>query len=114
MPEYWEETNDDSFMDLQCNFPLYCPFHGESTIMKLSDSKIFKFFLDADTTRDESHAIDVVVKCPDCGYQDIYGVAVSDKHYWRVYERIKKYIAELVEEAKLGESDKSPVVEADG
>jgi len=109
--QYWEETTDDSFMDLRCNFPIICPFHGEKTVMKLSDSKLFKFFLQADTSRDESHAIDVVCRCPDCGYMDIYGVAVSDEHYWRIYERIKDYITDVIEEAKQGAGDESPAVE---
>ena len=108
--QYWEETNDDSFMDLKCNFDFRCPFHGEESVMVIHDSKLFKFELDKDSGRDMSHAIDVVVRCPDCGYIDVYGVAVSNEHYGRIYERIERYIDVLIKEAKQRESDESPVV----
>ena len=110
MKTYWSETNDDSFMDLQCNFDFTCPFHGEGSTMVLHDSKLFKFNLDKDKERDLSHAIDVVVRCPDCGYIDIYGVAVSDEHYGRIYERIERYINVLIQEAKQRKIDESPAV----
>ena len=107
--QYWDEDKDPEItMGLRCNFPITCPFHGGKTIMGIHDAKVFKFFLDKEQLRPESHAIDVVMVCPECGYIEIYGVAVTDDHYWRVQKVVQNmavqnridFFEERVEELK--------------
>ena len=63
--------------------------------MDLFDMKLLKFaFDDTESTERSSNAIDVVMFCPECGFADTFGVAVSAKHGKRMRETIIKGIEE--------------------
>jgi len=64
---------------LACLFQLLCKFDG--TPMALGLYKPTKFAINDGTNEKNSHAIDVTLICPKCGFKEMYGVAISKKHY---------------------------------
>lgn len=101
----WEE-DPTAFSGLQCNFELLCPFgHGH---MDLFDVKFLNFDVgnpdkvheDKDNflihpSKTLSHAVDVAMFCMDCGYHDIFGVAIDYNHSLRNYKNLKGHIKEM-------------------
>lgn len=85
---YWDEDSE-SWMGLKANFQPMCLFgHGE---MALHSAKLLNFSLEQDPEKRTSHAIDVVMRCPYCGYLDIFGVAIDRAHWERTRDKIEEY-----------------------
>jgi len=73
----WEEDST-TFSGLKCNFHPSCPWC--KLPMELFDIKLLNFSTDDGTPDKNSNAIDVVMYCSECGYIDIFGVAINAKH----------------------------------
>ena len=84
----WTETAE-TYSGLEANFTPTCLFHPEvPTVMELFDIKHLNFKLHPDKEDEPwSFATDVVVRCPHCGYEDIYGVAISPEHHDRMWKK---------------------------
>jgi len=39
------------------------------------------------------HAVDIWYWCPKCGMTQVYGVAISPKHFWRICEKTSNFFA---------------------
>jgi len=85
----WEEDKL-SYSGLKCNFHPRCFFCDLP--MELFDIKLLHFSIEDGTSDENSNAIDVVVHCPECGYTDIFGVAISAKHWEKVRNKLLKGI----------------------
>jgi hypothetical protein len=57
--------------------------------MGLIRAKPHTFLLDADEEEKRSYAIDVEMQCPWCGFWDVFGVAITKEHFFRVIEKIR-------------------------
>jgi poly(3-hydroxyalkanoate) synthetase len=62
------------------------------------DIKLLNFSI-LDSGEKNSYAIDVTTICHECGYHDIFGVAVSKEHGLDARERAKDYIKEMTGES---------------
>lgn len=87
----WSESKD-SYSGLQCNFKPHCIWCDLP--MKLFDIKLLKFSIPDGTEDKNSNAIDVVMWCEECGFTDVFGVAVSPEHRQRIEDKILKGIDE--------------------
>ena len=85
-------VSDDTYMGLVAEFIPMCPYHEEEE-MKFVESKLLKFALEYEGDPD-SHAVDVVVMCPECGYTDVFGVAISKEHWDKVQGKITESVKE--------------------
>jgi len=94
----WEE-DPETFMGLKCNFHPHCIFCKAP--MELFDTKLLNFSLNDGTPDRNSHAIDVVVYCPECGLRTIFGVAISPEHAKKTLDNILELAKErgLVQKA---------------
>jgi len=82
----WTET-EDTYSGLEANFSPTCFFHPD-TEMYLWDIKHLNFKMHEDQEDEPwSFATDVVVHCPLCEYEDIYGVAISPEHHDRMWKK---------------------------
>lgn len=88
----WQE-DETTYSGLKCNFHPHCIWCNLP--MELFDIKLLDFPLDSTKSKEHnSHAIDVVMYCPGCGYNDVFGVAVDTKHWQGMKEKIDKGIKE--------------------
>jgi len=71
---------------LMCLFQPICEFDGAK--MELGMYKPLEFGINDGSKKKNAHAVDVVMICPECGFKDVFGVAVSKAHY----DSIQKYI----------------------
>ena len=85
----WEE-DDSAYSGLKCNFRPHCPWCNIP--MSLFDIKSLHFSIPDGKPGANSNAIDVVMRCPECGYYDIFGVAVKDKHREALRQKVDKGI----------------------
>lgn len=86
--------DQENMLGLQGNFIPYCPFHDDKpTVMTVNDCKALNFSLDQKPDHQDwgSHAIDVVLYCPYCGYVDIFGVAISAEHHKKIREMVERH-----------------------
>ena len=86
----WEE-DASVFSGLRANFEPICLYHPKKPLeMFVFDTKLLNFKLHSDRPEEPwSFATDVVLQCPYCGYQDVYGVAISPKHHDRMWKKIE-------------------------
>lgn len=89
----WEE-DELSYSGLKCNFHPHCIWCDIP--MKLFDIKLLHFPTNDGTPNWNSNAIDVVMYCPECGYIDVFGVAISAKHGKEVKDKFIKGIKEKI------------------
>jgi len=85
------QKNGDIMLD--CSEVVYCEFclnTGFVTQMELFIMKFLNFDLDPKGTEMTSHAIDVEMRCPACGFHEVFGVAVSKEEYDRAIQTIKE------------------------
>lgn len=99
----WEEV-PDTFSGLQCNFVIRCPMCRTETPMTLFDIKNLNFNVgdlkpiqDSEEfllhpKRTSSHAVDVAMMCMECGYHDIFGVAIGYDHSVRNWQNVASEI----------------------
>jgi hypothetical protein len=89
----WNE-DPDTFMGLSADFVPWCFFHRDLPhIMQTVDAKLLNFKLHPDDSDEPwSYATDVVNRCPYCGVDDIYGVAITPEHHDRQWKRIEFFI----------------------
>lgn len=102
-PPMWEEVQD-TFSGLQCNFIPKCPACNTETPTTLFDIKNLSFNVNqVQVKRDgasfdprglDSHATDVAMMCMECGYHDIFGVAIEFDHSLRNYDLMKEHVEE--------------------
>lgn len=85
----WEEDKL-SYSGLKCNFRPRCIWCDVP--MELFDIKLLRFSTDDGTSDENSNAIDVVLYCFECGYSDIFGVAISPEHGKKMKNKILKGI----------------------
>jgi len=64
-------------MGLRCKIHPKCFFCGSK--FDLFSTKLIDFPLNSGSSR--GHAIDVVFMCPQCGYLDVFGVAIDKGHF---------------------------------
>ena len=81
----WTETVD-TYSGLEANFLPTCFWHPDiPTVLELSNIKHLNFKLHEDNPDEPwSFATDVVLNCPHCGFEDVYGVAMSPEHHNRM------------------------------
>jgi len=84
----WTETTE-TYSGLEGNFTPTCLFHPEvPTVMELFDIKHLNFKLHPDKEDEPwSFATDVVLRCPYCGFDDVYGVAMSPDHHKKMVKK---------------------------
>ena len=84
----WTETTE-TYSGLEGNFTPTCLFHPEvPTVMELFDIKHLNFKLHPDKEDEPwSFATDVVLHCPYCGMEEMYGVAMSKEHHNRMWKK---------------------------
>lgn len=88
MNKYWVEGEfEKSKLGMTAKFAPTCPFHPR-TLMYIKDCKLLNFSLRDDDVLD-SNALDVVLGCPECGYIDIFGIAVSKEYRAQVREMVE-------------------------
>ena len=84
----WTETVD-TYSGLEANFTPTCLFHPEvPTVMYVWDIKHLNFKMH-DDKKDEpwSFATDVVLHCPYCEMEEMYGVAMSPEHHDKMWKK---------------------------
>jgi hypothetical protein len=81
--------DDESCVGLRCLFIPKCEFCGTSMIVWCCKPIKFKINDGGDTPN--SHAVDVEMWCPECGYWEAFGVAVSKEHYEDVSGFIREH-----------------------
>jgi len=90
MNKYWEaDTSMGSLLGIVSKFVPLCPFHPKIG-MYVINCKVFNFSLRNDENLD-SHAIDVALSCPECGYLEVFGVPITQKHYTKVVDTVREY-----------------------
>lgn len=72
---------------LVCLFVPKCMHCG--TNMEYWSSELRKFEINDDTDKKNSHALDIVMWCPECGHINLFGVAISKEHYEFIQRRLK-------------------------
>lgn len=72
---------------LVCKFTPKCEFCDVA--MEFWSAKPAKFAINDGTNEKNSHALDVIMWCPECGYISLFGVAISKEHYDFIQRRIK-------------------------
>lgn len=87
----WEESKD-SYSGLQCNFQPRCIWCDLP--MQLFDIKLIQFLIPDGMQDRRGNAIDVVMWCENCGFTDVFGVAVSQKHRKKIEDKIIEGIKE--------------------
>ena len=85
---YWKEGDFDSRMGITGTFRNECSFHpGVGMIVKHCNVQAFSLRQDDNW---DSRAVDVVFTCPECGYIDVFGVAISLEHYDKIQARLEE------------------------
>ena len=80
----WAGDEKNEALGLQCLFWPKCDFCGAR--MAFWCAKPHKFSINDGDDVPRSHAIDIELYCPLCGYWEAFGVAVSKEHYEHVVE----------------------------
>ncbi len=85
--KYWEDGDfKGSKLGMTAKFVPTCPFHTNIGMI-LKNCKALHFSLRGDDDWD-SHALDVVMTCPECGYIDLFGVAISEEYHTKITEMV--------------------------
>ena len=71
---------------VECDSLIYCSHHPKKIMaMELHTVKMLKFPMKIDGETTMSHAIDVWMQCPYCGYLELFGIALSRDQWESVY-----------------------------
>lgn len=86
MSAKWTFTKGQTPTDpanMACSFIPSCVYH-QKTSLTLSTSSMIVFPVEqGDGTKKPGHATDLTMVCPDCGYREMFGVAMSaDEADW--------------------------------
>ncbi len=66
-----------------CSFIPACVFHAKTPLQLTNSSMIVFPVVDGHGAKTPGHAMDVTMRCPDCGYQEMFGVALyPDEAKW--------------------------------
>ncbi len=76
--------------EISCNFTPHCAFHGGDTRLLPMQLQPIMFPVYGGADISLGHAVDFHVKCPDCGYREIFGVAVSEAEFDELMKCAKK------------------------
>jgi uncharacterized Zn finger protein len=105
---HWHD-DDTALLGLKCDFHPRCKFCD--TELKVFSTGLLDFALDKSKKKDRSHALDVNFMCPNCGYLDIFGVAISEKHWARILELLAKmsenHQVQFYKDAKVYKGDRN-------
>ena len=94
MAEAHWKTCDDTTLGLEADFEPECVFCGAE--MVTLTTMVLGFSLDLKKLDDiNSHAVDVTVVCPGCGWSEVFGVAIDKEHC----ERLKMVKEDLIRKA---------------
>jgi len=64
-------------IEINCSFQPRCAFHKD-VLLELRGINPIMFPIYDNGHRTLAHAVDVSMTCPECGYAELFGVAVSD------------------------------------
>ena len=87
MPYRLWAGDDGITTGLKCLFTPQCKFCDVG--MQFWSVTPQKFAINDGTKEKKSHAMDIVIWCPECGYINIFGVAVSKEHYEFIQRRLR-------------------------
>ena len=90
--------DEDVTTGLQCLFTPKC-IHCD-VAMEFWSAKMAKFAINDGTDEKNSHACDILMWCPQCGYINLFGVAVSKEHYEFVQRRLKYLPHKIIDPQK--------------
>ena len=87
MPYRLWAGDDKITTGLKCLFTPQCAFCDIG--MQFWSVTPQKFSINDGTKEKKSHAMDIVLWCPECGHINLFGVAVSGDHYEYIQRRLK-------------------------
>jgi len=79
--------DEDATFGLMCLFTPQCRFCDVGMEFWLATPQ--KFAINDGTDKKNSHAVDIMMWCPECGHINLFGVAVSKEHYEFIQRRLK-------------------------
>ena len=85
MAGLWEE-DPTAKMGLRCKIHPRCYFCD--TPLQVFTTGLLDFALEREKQDKRSHAIDVDFMCPNCGYLDVFGVAITEAHWGRILQML--------------------------
>ena len=87
----WRVEDNGTWAQLEADFQPMCRFRGIPLVC--TNIKLFKFPLNepAYWERGEinGHAVDVDTRCPQCGLNKMFGVAVEEEHWFKLFVQAK-------------------------
>ena len=83
----WE--NDEKYVfGFRCLYTPKCKLCDSDLILWSASPQ--KFSINDGNDEKNSHSLDVVLWCPECGFTNLFGLAFSEEHYELVGNRIKE------------------------